>query len=283
MKALIKDFINFYIYSSLHIGLCAAFLYQFNVQRFYLSVDLEYAIFLVAGSIFIYSLHRLIGVLFIDKENQTERFLVVRKFRNHLIFYTIVSAAFSLYFVYYFDISRLILLVFAGLLSLLYTLPIFSHRRLRDLPFIKIFLIAIVWTYLTLVMPLFEQGVDMNIIYFYSASQILFFLGLTIPFDIRDIDIDNLNQVKTLATSHTMNQLHLISFYLIASSTILEIIGYYAFENENTSGLISIILAHLTTIYLIYKFRNKKHDYYYGGILDAMIMLPYLLYLIFTL
>ena len=61
----------------------------------------------------------------------------------------------------------------------------------RDVPLLKIFIIAFSWTYLTIIIPVivhnisFDSNLILNII-----VRFLFVLAITIPFDIRDLKFD---------------------------------------------------------------------------------------------
>ena len=92
----------------------------------------------------------------------------------------------------------------AGVVSLLYPIEIkWRHQsfRLRDIPFLKIFLIAFVWSYMAVIIPKVEWlGWDVlgwkDIWYF--LLQFVFILVITLPFDINDYRIDQLTSVKTI-------------------------------------------------------------------------------------
>jgi len=146
------------LYSSLHIGLCSVVLYLFSVQRFGFDVSSDYLSFLLASTVFTYSIHRIIGMNKVKKFAHKGRFAVIERFRKHIIVYAIAGGLVSAGLFLAFDRQMQFYLLGAGVISVLYTLPIFGKKmRLRDFSYIKIFLIACVWAYVTETIPLLRN------------------------------------------------------------------------------------------------------------------------------
>lgn len=69
---------------------------------------------------------------------------------------------------------------------------------LRNIPGLKLFLIAFSWAGITVLFPLIQNYMSIRITDWITFIQrFLFVLVITIPFDIRDINYDN-NELKTL-------------------------------------------------------------------------------------
>jgi hypothetical protein len=96
-------------------------------------------------------------------------------------------------------------LIALGAIALLYPLelPATGNKnfRLRDIPFVKIFLIALVWAGMAVVLPLVEHGgwsaVQSEQLQLLGL-QLIFILLITLPFDINDWRIDRMTGVKTI-------------------------------------------------------------------------------------
>lgn len=82
-----------------------------------------------------------------------------------------------------------ILLILGGI-SVLYSVPIMD-KNLRNIPFLKMFWIALVWS-VTAILPFFEHGdfVWWKIL-LQALSVFCFVVAITIPFDIRDMELDH--------------------------------------------------------------------------------------------
>jgi len=92
------------------------------------------------------------------------------------------------------------LLVIPAILSLGYVLPfVKGNKRLRDFDYIKIFLVAIVWGVITVLMPILERTTDLTLSHLLILlERMLFIFAITLPFDIRDLKIDAHIDVKTI-------------------------------------------------------------------------------------
>lgn len=280
MKFILQHITNFYLYSSLHIGLCGVYLYLFTISRFDLNVDFKYALFTLSSTIFVYSIHRLIGINKVKKFSHKGRFAIIELFRNHILIYALISFAISSFLFFYFDISRILLIFGAGLISILYTIPIFGNsKRLRDFSFIKIFLIAIVWSYVTGAVPMYEQGVSLSLIIIYFIEIMIFFIGITIPFDVRDYSVDTANNVKTLPILLGRRFSIKLSIILLLITILVDLLMTYQ-NNLSYSGFICIATTVTLTALTIKKIQGKETDYYYSGLLETSIMLPYSLYVL---
>lgn len=278
MKKFIHHITNFYLYSSLHIGLCSVYLYLFTIHRFDLEADLHYLLFTFSSTIFIYSIHRLIGINKVKKFAHKGRFAVIEQFKNHILLYAIVSFGGCCYLFFNFEWSRIVVISGAGIVSVLYTIPVFGKSmRLRDFSFIKIFLIAIVWSYVTGFVPMYEQGVSLSAILIYFLEIILFFIAITIPFDIRDYYVDAANKVGTIPTLLGRRSSIYLAILLMVLTGLMDAFLTYRF-GFRIEGMISMLFTILVTAKMIYFVQDKENDYYFSGLLDTSIMFPYSIY-----
>jgi len=266
---------NFYLYSSLHIGLCSIYLYLFTVSRFGLQIDWRYLFFTASSTIFVYSIHRLIGIRKVKEFAHKGRFAIIEQFRNHIFLYSILSFGVCCYLYLNFDISRTLLISGAGIISILYTVPVFGKsKRLRDFSFVKIFLIAIVWSFVCGTIPMYEQGMKLPSIITYFLELVFFFIAITIPFDIRDYYVDGANKVDTIPTLIGRRLAVNLSYILLGMTVTMDILLIFLF-NHQYLGLIVMIFTSLLTGLIIKKVWNKESDYYFSGLLETTIMFPY--------
>jgi len=278
VKNLIHHITNFYLYSSFHIGLCSVYLYLFTISRFDLKLDLKYLLFTLSSTVFVYSIHRLIGINKVKKFAHKGRFAIIEKFRSHILIYAIISFGGCCYLFFNFDWSRIVIISGAGVVSVLYTIPVFGKSmRLRDFSFVKIFIIAVVWSYVTGYVPMYEQGLPLGPILIYFIEVIFFFIAITIPFDIRDYYVDAANKVGTIPTLVGKKRSILISLLLLLITLLMDIYMTYQYGFE-MNGLICIFFTCLITARIVYVVKDKESDYYFSGLLDTSIMFPYSLY-----
>jgi len=211
------------------------------------------------------------------------RFAVIDQYKRHIGVYALASLAVCSYLFVQFSQYLQFLLVGAGIVSLLYTIPLFTKkRRLRDFAYIKIILIAIVWSYVTESVPLLNSDKFSTPIVLLFIERCLFFIAITIPFDIRDLEIDSINNVATIPSKIGTAQSIILAYILISICMISEIsmavIGVLSWQDA-----IVLIMTYGLTGLLIHFIGDKENDYYYSGLLDTTIALPYLIHLIIHL
>ena len=154
-----------------------------------------------------------------------------------------------------------------AVLSLAYLLPILRRKmRIRDLPYLKIWAIALTWSVITIGLPSAISGVDSDLIRYMGIERFLFFVLITIPFDIRDKKEDHELGIRTLATSLSRRQLNKIGIILLLLHSIL--IWIFPFELKYTLAMQLAVLV--AFIYLI-KSKDTNPLWYFSFLVDGLI------------
>ena len=153
-------FSKYLIHTNLWIAACAlAGTWQtFIILGGNIGVAFNYAGFVFWATLLLYGMHRIIGVHRVGKFTNLGRFKIVKSRRRLIYLLAVLSSGFSLYFFIKLRLSTQLLLVIPSSIALLYVLPVLkgNSKRLRDLDFVKAFLIAPVWTWVTVVVPAAE-------------------------------------------------------------------------------------------------------------------------------
>ena len=193
-----------------------------------------------------------------------------------LVFFSLIlSLVASIYFSLFFFEKVWIIFLITGLLSFFYVwkTPGLNGKNLRDIPGIKIYLIGIVWVVITVLIPYLTNanlGLTNTIILF--VSELLFMISITIPFDIRDINLDE-------ASKKTIPQLIGIQ-NSIFTSIIIMIISQIMLQYLMPSLNIGIWLFTVISIVILYFSKPKRQELYFSGLTDGLLILqPILLYL----
>lgn len=173
-------------------------------------------------------------------------------------------------------ISSKLLYPFLGL-GLFYLIPWNKKLfRLRDLPYLKIFIISIGWTLVTAYLPLllFEKHMDMQG-WIYILERALFIFTITLPFELRDLDDDRSLDIKTLGTKlgekNTKRLIRALSIFGILLAWVLK---YYALSNDYFLGLIAVYIFLLLSTYFIGK---VKYPHQYTMIWDGIMIFRFII------
>lgn len=273
IKTLFVKFINFYLYSSIHISLGAVALVFSIAIISKQNISANYYGFVFCSTLFIYGLHRIIGIQKTYSLNRKGRYNIVKQYKSHIQLYTLLGGLGSVFLFFSLDRFVQFLCIVPGIISLLYTLPVFGQgKRLRDLHYIKIFLIAAVWAVSTAFIPARIVDTSLLISTCMTIERFCFFMAITIPFDIRDMTIDMQINVKTIV--HQLGKqrsIHLALFFLLLSISSV----YYLHELGvmPISHVLALGLSYAITGFLIFRFSSKESDYYFTGLLDGTMIL----------
>jgi 4-hydroxybenzoate polyprenyltransferase len=267
----IKAFIDLVLYSNLWIALSAlamsAQTQLLLLGRILLTPLLGFVFF---ATLFLYALHRIIGLQRAVPFQQSGRYFVIRKFKIHITIYAVLSGLLTTYFFFLMPFWLQLACLAPSLLALGYVAPLFGGtRRLRDFHYVKIFMIAIAWSWITVWLPASELHLSGQLpVWIMAFERALFIFAITIPFDIRDLEVDAFNKVKTLPAVLGIRNARwlaqaalLLSLSLVALNTFTSAYSLYT----GFALSVSIFLAGL----LVYFSGRIKHDYYYTGLVDG--------------
>lgn len=182
-----------------------------------------------------------------------------------------------------------ILLVFLSIISFCYGLPLFTVANqkfgLRNIPGLKQFLITLVWTMSSVLLPVLESqhfhltNISMRDITILIAKRFLFIAALTVPFDIRDLFHDRQTGLKTVPTVWGEKKAYLFCQVLLGGYIVLLFLFRdMGFSHDFWALAVTVIL----TGWLIFKSKREKDEYYYFFYLDGVLILQYLMLIVFS-
>ncbi len=284
LKNIFIRLFDFIIYGNVFIAICAAMSTlstTFILTNLINKNDLKLALFVGAATFFLYNLHKPITYFLRKQFIENQRFKRTKTFQIPLSILTILTGIYCLYFFFKLALNAQILLIGMAFLSLGYVLPILGKgRRLRDLAYLKIFLIAIVWAAITVVLPLLDLNIPMRNTFILQLfiERVCFIFALCIPFDIRDMDWDLKTNVKTIPLSIGVKNARIMGI----SALIVAILMVLFLKNNaiyNEIICIKLIIVYLITILILLKTNKNRNDYFFYGLVDGMILIQSLVIL----
>jgi 4-hydroxybenzoate polyprenyltransferase len=200
---------------------------------------------------------------------------IKKQFTFFLIF--LVAAIGTCYFVW--KLSSLLPYILIGVFfTLLYSLPLWPFlfsKKLQHAGFFKTILLSLTWAYVTTFLPVLNISntnftPTLSVILLF-AVRFFFMLLLCIIFDTRDISIDKIHGLHSLATDVGKKKLLIILalVYILHIFTALVFCFYYA----NVAQAIAFILVGIV-FWMMYVQSLKNNDYvfYYFGV-DGLMLL----------
>ena len=189
------------------------------------------------------------------------------------MFLTTVFLILSFYYFLTFNLITKSTIILCGLASLFYPFG------LRNVPFLKIFLISLVWATTTFLLLVLENQIALDLVnVIHLLSRFLFVLAITIPFDIRDIPFDK-TQLKTLPVFFGEKKAR-----FLAHLTLLVSFMIYSFlflcNIVELNFIFTIAVSYLIAAVLIFNSKKQKTEIYFSFGVESASIIFYLVLVI---
>lgn len=249
---LFKNILNFYVNSSIHVALAVYSLVRITELYFDLPYNENLDYFIFYATITGYNFIKYAGVAKFYHRSLTKSMRLIQIFS---------FLSFCLLVYYGSNLSTTVLIYFIpfAVLTLVYVVPFLGgfQKNLRRVSYLKIFLVAFVWSGVTTVIPIIvgEYQYEVNIILLF-VQRMLFILVLILPFEIRDMKLDFKN-LKTLPQKIGIEKTKKVGFVLLLFSLTIEFLITSSFAYRNSYLVICFILL----IFLMRSTQNQSKFY----------------------
>lgn len=268
----LKYLFDFYIQSSLHVALAVYALIRITFLKLNISYDASVAYFGFFGTI--------VGYNFIkyDELARVKKIKLTKTFKA-IIVLSFISALAAFY--YFLELKTKTKLIGFGalLLTILYTLPFFPHKsNMRNWSGLKIYLVAIAWVGVTVLLPVINAEFDFSILVILKCMQrfILVFV-LMLIFEIIDLQFDE-KSLETIPQKLGVKKTKWLSYSLICSFFVMDF-----FKPNITSQqlLITFLVALILAIFTFFA-TSKRNKYYTSFWVESVPFFWLVLLLIFS-
>ncbi|MGE0636406.1 MAG: UbiA family prenyltransferase [Bacteroidia bacterium] len=253
--------------------------------------DLHLLVFVFFSTLLVYNLNLIEGM----KGLKSSAFRSVRhnwivKHEKFIWAFSVLSLIVSVAELTALSKDTLIFLLVPGLFALGYAVPIrlpgMKTIRLRELPFVKIFLVAWVWATFTVGLPLVQQSglaellQPKNFLLFFSRAVFIF--AITIPFDIRDLAYDSDKHVATIPSRFGAEKSKYFSLVLllvfVASSFVRCNSGFC-----NMNEFIALTISALVSAALVLMVNSQRKELFYSLGIESTMIIQWTLVLLSTI
>ncbi|WP_130734119.1 hypothetical protein [Flavobacterium sp. J27] len=266
----LKNLLDFYIESSLHVALAVYALIRITFLKLNLPPDHSVAFFGFFGTI--------VGYNFI-KYDELAR---VKKVKLNAMFKAIIGLSFISFFAALYCFLELKTRTkFVGFIALgitiLYTLPIFPKKsNMRNWSGVKIYLVAIAWVAVTVFLPVLNAKYDFDtLILLKSIQRFLLVFVLMLLFEIIDLQVD-VRSLETIPQKIGIPKTKALIYALLSLFIILDFLK----ENATEKHLLStVFIASIISLFAF--FADAKRNKYYTSFWVESVPLIWLLLLLF--
>lgn len=180
----IGNIFKWYLDSSLHVGLAVLSLYGVSLITLGLKGGGVLGMALFCGTVAAYNAIKYGALLW--SQGVFNKGVMPSIFRLSLIL-----AGISVFFLCFQPLRVILFLCLIGVLAVWYAVPVgWLPANLRNLSYVKIYLVGLVWALSTVLLPVFSTGVLTVEVIPYALQRWLLVVVLTIPFEIRDLKWD---------------------------------------------------------------------------------------------
>ncbi|MFV9550062.1 hypothetical protein [Algibacter sp. PT7-4] len=266
-----KQFFNFYINSSIHVGLSVFSLTWITLLMLGLEYNEPVLYFVFYASVTGYNFVKYYGLAKFRH----------RQLANWLKLIQIVSLICFLLMCYYaigLNFSTYVFISFFAILTVLYAMPFKASRRksLRDVSGLKVYVIALVWAGVTVFVPVIDAGYSVNTdIVLLGLQRFVFVLVLMIPFEIRDLKFDN-KKLSTIPQKLGVKNAKILGVFLLVFYFLIEF-----FKDETTANIISVQLLMLVITGALVVFSRVEQQKYYSSFWVESLPIVWLVLLLF--
>ena len=236
-----------------------------------------YLALIFLATLFDYNLHRYLTTYNKHEAIKNEKLKWATEHLNTFVALIILPFGGLVVVIFFVKTEVLYLLLPLALLSFLYSFPFPAKQnrnfRLLNIPGMKTFLIAFVWTSATVLVPVFfeNQSFDHLETILLFVERFTFIFAIAIPFDIRDVETDRLSSLKTIPIHFGENNAIKISNIALLISVFIALFHYFG------TNMVFILPAYVISIVITLFFINNKAlknaTFYHHGMLDGCILL----------
>lgn len=273
--ALLKQIFNFYIDSSIHVALAVFALSWVTLLEFGIPYDRAVLYFIFFASITGYNFVKYFGLARFHHRSLTNWLKLIQVF-------SLMCFIGMCYFALKLELISLVVILGFGVVTFLYAIPFLpnkilydKHKNLRNVSGLKVYIIALVWAGVTVVLPLLNNHVplDTNVVVT-GFQRFVFVTVLMFPFEIRDLIYDSL-KLATIPQQIGIKNTKMVGVLLLMLFFLLEFLK----PQLNVEHTVSLLITMFVTLMFLI-FANRNQGRYYSSFWVEGIPLVWLLLLL---
>jgi len=272
---ILKQLFDFYINSSIHVALSVYALSWITLKKFNIAYDESVLYFNFYATITGYNFVKYFGIAKWHHRSLANWLKIIQLF-------SLACFVLLCYYALQLETKLLLLIALFGVITFLYAIPFLpkkwyldTQQNLRDISGLKVYVIALVWAGVTVLIPLLNNHILINTdVVVWLLQVFILVIVLMLPFEIRDLRYDSL-KLATIPQKIGIKYTKIAGLLLLVVFCFLEVFKIKTnWELYKLQILISVILA----LFLI--FMHKKRSTYYTSFFVESLPIVWLLLVI---
>ncbi|WP_203258078.1 UbiA prenyltransferase family protein [Hyunsoonleella ulvae] len=254
----LKQLFSFYINSSIHVALAVYALTYATLLEFNLYYDVDVLYFVFYATITGYNFVKYFGLAKFHHRSLAGWLKAIQIF-SFFCFLLMGYYALNL------RLEILIYLSAFGLITFFYAIPFLPKRffidknhNLRSIGGLKVYVIALVWSGVTVFLPLLNNVYEINAdVYVTGIQRFCFVILLMLPFEIRDLKFDSL-RLSTIPQRIGVRYTKIIGTIMAVFIFLLE---FFKDDTSKTQVLVLALVQLITVLFLVFAQKNQNKYY----------------------
>ncbi|PWK19226.1 UbiA prenyltransferase family protein [Xanthomarina spongicola] len=255
---LLKKILDFYLDSSIHVALAVFAFSWITLIEFNVPFDNVILYFIFYASIIGYNFVKYFGLTKFHYRSLATWLKVIQLF-------SLICFILMCYYAFQLESKTLLFIVAFGIVTFLYAIPFLpskmiydSNKNLRNISGLKVYIIALVWAGVTVLLPLLNNNHPINTDVILTVIQrFVFVIVLMIPFEIRDLNYDSL-KLATIPQQIGVKRTKIISVLLLMVFFFLE---FFKDEINAYHIIILLIVTFISLLFLVFAKQNQGRYY----------------------
>ena len=275
MKVL-KQLLDFYINSSIHVALAVYALSWITLKKLNINGDATILYFNFFATITGYNFVKYFGIAKWHHRSLANWLKVIQVF-------SLVCFGLMCYYALQLQNNSLLLIAGFGMVTFLYAIPFLpkkwyldTQQNLRDISGLKVYVIALVWCGVTVMLPVFNNnGMFSQDAIITIIQNFILVITLMLPFEIRDLNYDSL-KLATIPQKIGVKNTKRLGYVLVLLFYFLE----YFKDNIDATGLLFQCVISIILCVFIYFANQNRNAYYTSFWVEALPLIWMLLMLL---
>ena len=266
---LLKLVFAFYINASIHVAFAVYAMLRITEIYFDLQYNENLNYFIFFGTITGYNFVKYAGVAKLHHRSLTGGLKIIQVF-------SFVCFIAMCYYAWQISFNTLFYSIPFCMLTVLYAVPFLSgfDKNLREISYLKIVVVALVWAGFTVFIPLIDADVEITLkVLFLVLQRFLIVIVLILPFDIRDVKFDAIS-LQTIPKKIGVEKTKRLGLMLLVIALVLE----YLASNSNAVKTPFMIFFFLVNIFLM-RAKIDQSKYYSSFGVEALPIFWWLIHL----
>lgn len=265
------ELLRWLVFSNVWVALAAPSILGMTALLLGFVPDTVLYVFVYTATLFTYNIQRLFraGAYLGPQTLGRHRWIWGHRPALHLV--TVLAALVTLGCVFFIPFDFLVWLSPAAFVSALYFIPFYPSggrwKRLRDVPLLKINLVAFTWTWALVAAPALAFGVPWQAFWPLFGFEFFLCFGLTVPFDIRDAKHDRAEGTRTFVSEWGAGRAKWFSVASLLTGLLFLPFGHFAAGTY--AVLLLLVMGASCSVYFA---TEDRDELFYGFWLDGFIV-----------